>query len=250
MVARHDERLAQARAVLAAAQMGAGVPEGRGGQSWPVEARTLGSRVEYEHSAGVEPTQVDGTGDVADTGGGTNVSGSGPGGGAEASGRGPGAGVDVSESAALARAVVLRQLAASPRSRAELAVTLARRNIPGPVADQVLDQLAQTGLIDDDEYAAMLVRTRHSERGLARPALQRELRRRGIDDEVVTRALDDVDPDSEFAAAERLVTKRLRSMTGLANEVKRRRLAAMLARRGHSSSTSRRVIEKALATSE
>lgn len=146
----------------------------------------------------------------------------------------------------VARTIALNQLNHSARSRAELAEAMARKDVPAPVAERVLDRFEEVGLIDDAEYAAMLVRTRQAERGLARRALAVELKRKGIDGETATHALDAVEPDEEEAAARRVVEKRLRSMRGLEPDVKRRRLAAMLARKGHPAGVSFRVIDEAL----
>lgn len=148
----------------------------------------------------------------------------------------------------VARTVALNQLNHSARSRGQLAEAMARKDVPHEVADRVLDRFEEVGLIDDAEYAAMLVRTRQSERGLARRALAVELKRKGIEGETAERALDAVDPEEEEAAARRVVEKRLRSMTGLEPEVKKRRLAAMLARKGHPAGLSYRVIDEALRT--
>ena len=90
---------------------------------------------------------------------------------------------------AVARAIALRLLTASPRSRAQLAEAMARKDVPDEVAQRVLDRFTEVGLIDDVEYARMIVRTRHTERGLSRRAIAVELRRRGIDDEVAGDAL-------------------------------------------------------------
>lgn len=150
----------------------------------------------------------------------------------------------------MARTIALRLLTAAPRSRAQLADAMAKRDVPDDVAQTVLDRFADVGLIDDAGYAEMLVRTRQQERGLARRALAVELRRKGIDPETAAGALAGVDPDSEEEAARRLVAKRLRSMSGLDDEVKRRRLAGMLARKGHSAGVSYRVVNDALATDD
>ncbi len=43
----------------------------------------------------------------------------------------------------------------------------------------ILDRFEEVGLVDDAQYAEMIVRTRHAERGLSRRAISTELRRRG-----------------------------------------------------------------------
>jgi regulatory protein len=146
----------------------------------------------------------------------------------------------------VARNIALRMLTGAPRSRAQLEQAMAKKDVPQDVARRVLDRFTEVGLIDDAAYAGMLVRTRHSERGLARRALAMELRKRGIDGETAETALEEVDSESEEEAARHLVSKRLRSMSGLDRQVKRRRLAGMLGRKGYPPGVALRVVDDAL----
>lgn len=150
----------------------------------------------------------------------------------------------------VARTIALRQLTAAPRSRAQLAEALARRDVPPEIAAKVLDRFEEVGLVDDAEYAALLVRTRHTERGLARRALAQELRRKGIDAETAEGALSAVDADDEEQVARDLVQRRLRSMHDLPRATQERRLLGMLARKGHGGSTAYRVVREVLGASE
>lgn len=133
----------------------------------------------------------------------------------------------------VARAIALRQLTSSARSRAQLAEAMAKKDIPDEVAARVLDRFVEVGLIDDAEYAAMLVRTRHAERGLARRALAQELNRKGIDQETAALALAQIGPEDEHAAALDLVRRRAGATRGKPVDLRTRRLVAMLARKGH-----------------
>ena len=146
----------------------------------------------------------------------------------------------------VARAIVLRQLSMAPRSRAQLERKLRQRGCDDDVAARVLDRLTEVGLIDDEAYAEMLVRARHSDKGLARRALAHELRTKGIDQEVADVALGQVDDGDERIRAEQLVAKRLRSLHGLPAEVQTRRLAGLLARKGYSSEVAWPVIREAV----
>ena len=128
----------------------------------------------------------------------------------------------------VARAIALRLLTSSPRSRAQLAEAMARKDVPDEVAERVLDRFTEVGLIDDAEYARMVVRTRHAERGLSRRAIAVELRRRGIDDELAGDALAQVDADDEEAAARTLVRRKLASTSGLDAQTRSRRTFAAL----------------------
>lgn len=145
-----------------------------------------------------------------------------------------------------AHTIALRLLERQPRTRAELATALARRGVPEPAAGAVLDRLTDVGLIDDAAFAAAWVDSRHRSRGLARRALRDELRRRGVDPEIVAEAVDRVSGADEAAAARTLVQRRLRSMTRLPVDAQRRRLVAMLGRKGFTGSLAQRVVSDAL----
>jgi regulatory protein len=145
-----------------------------------------------------------------------------------------------------ARQIVLRQLTAAPRSRAQLEQALRRRSCPDDVAAAVLDRMSEVGLVDDEAYAGMLVRSRQAGRGLARRALAHELRAKGVDDETAAAALAEVDPRAEEEQARRLVAKRLRTMHGLDAAVQTRRLAGLLARKGYDADVALRVVREAV----
>jgi regulatory protein len=147
----------------------------------------------------------------------------------------------------VARQIVLRQLAMAPRSRAELAQKLAQRGCAAEVAVTVLDRMTQVGLVDDEAYAQMLVRSQQAARGLAKGALARELRAKGIESHLAVEALASISDEDERDRARALVDKKLRAMHGLGIEVQSRRLAGMLARKGYSSSVAYAVIREAIA---
>lgn len=147
----------------------------------------------------------------------------------------------------VARQIVLRQLAMAPRSRQQLHDKLRQRNCPEEVAEAVLDRMTEVGLVDDEAYAGMLIRSQQVGRGLATRALARELRTKGVDPETAQAALADIDPEDERERARALVDKKLRTMHGLDATVQTRRLAGMLARKGYDSSMAFGVIREALA---
>lgn len=143
----------------------------------------------------------------------------------------------------VARSILLRQLTAAPKSRQQLAEKLAAKNVPEKVATAVLDRFEDVNLINDEEFARMWVRSRQQGKGLARGALRRELRAKGINGDEAEQALDTVSDEDERQAAERLVEKKLRTQripTGSGPEERAerdkivRRLVSMLARKGYS----------------
>jgi len=144
----------------------------------------------------------------------------------------------------VARTICLRLLESRPRTRAEVATALARRGVPHDAAIAVLDRFVEVGLIDDAAFAQAWVDSRHRGRGLARRALANELRRKGVAADLVNDAVESVSTDDEAAAAEALVRRRLRSMSGLLRDVQMRRLVSMLGRKGVGSSLAYAVARK------
>jgi regulatory protein len=134
-----------------------------------------------------------------------------------------------------ARGICLRLLAMRDHTRGELAVALARRGVPEAAASKVLDRYTEVGLVDDEAFAATFTRSRQAERGLSGREIARQLRAKGVADSVVEQAVAAIDSDAEQKAARELADRKLRSMSRLADEVKLRRLVAMLARKGYAS---------------
>jgi regulatory protein len=158
----------------------------------------------------------------------------------------PGASVRESDPRELARQVCLRLLTLAPRTRAQLADALRKRGIPDDAAEDVLGRFADVGLIDDAAFARAWVESRHHGRGLSGRALSAELRKRGIADEQIHDAVAQLGPDAEVTAARRLVDRKLASTRGYAPEVRTRRLAGLLARKGYPAGLAFRVIREAL----
>ncbi|WP_335978889.1 recombination regulator RecX [Streptomyces sp. CA2R106] len=146
-----------------------------------------------------------------------------------------------------ARALCLRLLTGTPRTRRQLADAMRKREIPDDIAEQVLERFEDVGLIDDQAFANAWVESRHRGRGLARRALARELRHRGVDTELVTEAVELLDSDQEEETARELVRRRLPGTRGLDRDRRIRRLAGMLARKGYPEGMSLRVVRDALA---
>ena len=146
----------------------------------------------------------------------------------------------------VAREICIRQLAVRPRTRAELAKALARKEISEEVIAEVLDRYDEVGIIDDAAFARAWVSSRHHGRGLARRALANELRQRGVDAEVATEALEVLDEDDEAATARALVDRKLRTASGTPDQIFRR-LVGMLARKGYPAGLAIRAVKDALA---
>ncbi|MFC9681415.1 recombination regulator RecX [Streptomyces sp. NPDC056948] len=145
-----------------------------------------------------------------------------------------------------ARAICLRLLTGTPRTRKQLADALRKRQIPDDAAEEVLSRLEEVGLINDSAFADAWVESRHHGRGLARRALARELRTKGVESTLIDEAVSQLEPEQEEATARELVARKLRSTRGLDRDKRLRRLAGMLARKGYSEGMALRVVRQAL----
>jgi regulatory protein len=95
--------------------------------------------------------------------------------------------------------LALRALRHRDRSRQELEERLKLAGIPPDQREEALDGLAEAGLLSDERFAqqrASSLANRNSGDALIRG----DLRRHGIDDEVVTAVVAELEPESERAA--------------------------------------------------
>jgi regulatory protein len=143
----------------------------------------------------------------------------------------------------------LRLLTARARSRAELIGKMAKHGYPDEVAEAVLSRLVSVGLVDDEDFAAQWVRSRHTYSGKGKRALAAELRTKGVDAEVIAAALDGIDAGAERGRAEQLVERKLRREVLAEGDDPKvmRRLVGMLARRGYNQTMAVAVVTDALA---
>lgn len=145
-----------------------------------------------------------------------------------------------------ARAICLRLLTGTPRTRKQLADALRKREVPEEAAEEVLSRFEEVGLIDDGAFAEAWVESRHHNRGLGRRALVQELRTKGVDSGLIDEAVGQLDADREEATARELVDRKLRATRGLERDKRLRRLAGMLARKGYGQGMALRVVRQAL----
>ncbi|WP_407939552.1 regulatory protein RecX [Motilibacter aurantiacus] len=111
----------------------------------------------------------------------------------------------------------------------------------------MLDRFTELGYIDDAAFARAWVTSRSAGRGLGRRALAEELRTRGVADEAVTAAFDELDPEAADDAVRRLVARKLAGTRGLDPDVRLRRVVGMLARKGHPPGLALRLAREGLA---
>ena len=146
--------------------------------------------------------------------------------------------------AGAAMTIATNALAMRAKSRGELAAQLKRRGIPLDVANDVLDRLERSKLIDDLEFARIWSRTRLSSKKISKRVLAQELRKKEVADDLIAIALDEISTDDEYEAALQLGERKARSLANYAEEIRERRITSALARKGYNYSIISRVLKE------
>jgi len=140
-----------------------------------------------------------------------------------------------SEEFAGAKKAAMRLLAVRPRTEREIRDRLRLKEFPDTVIARVVDELRQSRLLDDEEFARMFVRDALVLRPAGRIPLRRKLLLLGVAKELVDRVLDETfagvdQADAALGLAHAYIKK---CPKGLEPVTLRSRLGSYLARRGY-----------------
>jgi regulatory protein len=117
------------------------------------------------------------------------------------------------------------------RSESEIRRNLRKHEIPEAVIDETIERLRQDGLANDKEFASAWVENRTTFRPRSRRMMALELRQKGLDEEAIHSAMENVDDEASAYEAAR---KRAARFKGLEWNDFRKKLSEFLARRGFS----------------
>lgn len=154
------------------------------------------------------------------------------------------------EEARRATELALQFLGYRARSREEVRRRLARKGFEEEIIAEVIDRLAGSGLIDDTQFTEAWVRAHSSSRPAGPRRLSWELRRKGVDAEIIRAALGRIDAETELDLALKVGRQKAESVRGEPLPVARRKVAAALQRRGFSWEVTSRVLATVLAPGE
>ncbi|HUJ18522.1 MAG TPA: regulatory protein RecX [Nitrospirota bacterium] len=142
-----------------------------------------------------------------------------------------------------ARNTAYRFLAIRPRSRAEVEKKLREREFPANTVSAVVEQLLRFGYLDDPKFARQWAAARVRTRGFGRRRIELELRQKGIGRDTAHEALAEAfDDSSESEIARREAEKKLRTLARFTPDVRKRRLAGFLGRKGFSGEVVREML--------
>jgi regulatory protein len=125
----------------------------------------------------------------------------------------------------------LNYLGYRPRSEAELRERLARRGFDGDSTEAVLKMLKQQSLVDDTEFARFWRDNRQSFRPRSRWLTTRELRQKGVANDIIEEVIAIIDDEE---SAYRAAMAKLRRLLPSDYQGFRRRLGDYLKRQGFS----------------
>lgn len=146
----------------------------------------------------------------------------------------------------VAREMALRQLTVRARTKEELRRSLSKRHVPDEAVIEVVERFQEVGLLDDAAYAREWVASA-GRRLRSRRVLGQELAGKGVDRELIDRAMAEVTLEDEYTVALRVAQRRLPGLEGLERPTRYRRLAGALARRGFDAQMVARVVQEVLA---
>ena len=127
------------------------------------------------------------------------------------------------------------------RSESEIRQNLRKHEIPEPVIEMTLERLREGGLANDNQFARAWVENRTTFRPRSRRLMAMELRQKGLNEEAVSSAVENVDDE---ALAYEAAQKRAVRFKGLEWNEFRKKLSDFLARRGFSYSVIAPVITR------
>jgi regulatory protein len=131
----------------------------------------------------------------------------------------------------------------SYRARAEKEIVdkLRKRETSDETIDKVMERLQRNKLVDDRDFASLWVENRSEFRPRGKHVLRMEMRQKGISEETIEDALEDIDEES---LAYRAAKKQARKYRATDWEEFRRKLGAFLARRGFNYDISSTTVKK------
>jgi regulatory protein len=135
----------------------------------------------------------------------------------------------------------LHYLSFRPRSEKEVRAQLSKKEVPEEAIAEVLGRLRRAGLVKDEEFARFWVGSREAARPRGTWALRAELQRKGVANEVIATALENVDEETNALNAARRTAQRLGQLD---EPTFRRRLLGFLQRRGFGYEVSQKAVRQ------
>ncbi|MEY4417756.1 MAG: hypothetical protein RIQ88_194 [Actinomycetota bacterium] len=134
------------------------------------------------------------------------------------------------------RSDLLKLLERGGKSSGALRELLIEKEHQPELVDQLIARFIEVGLIDDFGLAKDLAENLANRKSKARGLIARDLREKGFSSEVIEHALAQLDQDAELETAKDLAVNKMSRLSSLEPQVRARRVAGFLGRKGYSAS--------------
>lgn len=132
------------------------------------------------------------------------------------------------------------------KTRKELKDKLNLKDLPEDIIEETLDKLTEMKYINDEHYAESFVFSKQNFGSKGKGAIRQELRRKGVDSEIIETTLETVSDEDERERAIELVKKKLPSTRNLDRQKRSNRLVGMLSRKGYAGNIVFSVVKECL----
>ena len=141
--------------------------------------------------------------------------------------------IQFDESKRSAKESALRFLEHRSRSEKEIRQKLTGYKYPGPVIDEIVQNLKESKLIDDEDFARRFAQDKILSSPMGARLLQQELWKKGIAEELIQRTIREVLPElKQLELAEKIVKKKMKTLKNTDDRKKKQKLSEFLARKG------------------
>ena len=129
----------------------------------------------------------------------------------------------------------VQYLARMKRTEKEVRAHLHKKFEEDVVVTEIIRKLYEMKFLDDEDYAFSYVRTQKNTSDKGPSLIRRELREKGLGDELIGRALDELPFDVMLANAEKIAAKALSSNKKNSYKIAKQKVEQTLARKGYPS---------------
>lgn len=143
-----------------------------------------------------------------------------------------------------ARVTALRLLAATAKTRKELAAKLEERGFSTNIVCVVLDRLEEDGLLSDRVYAKDLFNRYRFSKPSGQRRIAFELKRHGVPEKIREEILEQIDEASELDAARDVARGRWARTEGLETVKRKKKIYDFLIRRGFDFQVAKNVMDE------
>ncbi|MDD5344390.1 MAG: regulatory protein RecX [Smithella sp.] len=139
----------------------------------------------------------------------------------------------------LAMQFAMKLIGLRRRSVFEIEKRLKEKSYPGDIISYVIEELKKFKYLDDEAFAESFIYDRINLRPCGKRMIERELRNKGVSSEIIGEKIASLlDEKTELELAERLISKKMRTLKKSDDKNKaRRKLSAYLASKGFSFDT-------------